>query len=142
MAEVQSIGAVDYKVPVVQPQEQYIEEVPSDIDNAPMVYDPEMEAKRKASSKMLGLTALGLIVAGGLGYWAGHSSGKKAVNNEELQKLKEAAQEVYDESKDACWFNGRKLKKIIQEKFKPFVKDTEEAAKDSEKKPPKRPTHS
>ena len=140
MAEVQSIGAVDYQMPVVQPQDKYVEEVPADIDNSPMVYDPEIEAKRGASAKMLGLTALGLIAIGGLGYWAGHSAGKKSVNGDELNKLKDAAQEIYNESKEVSeecfggFFNGKKFAKNTQEKLKPFVKDAEEAAKDSEKK--------
>ena len=41
----------------------------------PMVYEPEVEQKKSASSNMLGMTAMGIIAAVGIGY--GISKGKK-----------------------------------------------------------------
>lgn len=123
MSEVQSIGTVDYQKPVIQPQEQYIEEIPSDINNSPLVYDPEIEAKRRASSKMLGLTALGLIAAGGLGFWAGHAKGAKnlAEIKETLKQINKEANEFVNE----CWlyrmFKPKTFAKKIADMTKKFI---------------------
>lgn len=99
MDPIKNTGVADYSIAV--PQNQYQTQAYEDYSTAPMVYDPEMEDKKKASSNMLGMTALGLLAIGGLGY--GIAKGRKVgdlkkqvtdltTKNETLTKNLEAAQ--------------------------------------------------
>ena len=150
MPEVQGIGATDYQMPAVQPQNQYMDE-PAAEEDMPMVYNPEDDVKRKAASSKLGLMCLAAIAIGGLGFWAGHTKGKKA-GNEEVKNLKEFIQNKHDAAKEADekskWFNGKRKEfvKSFIEDAKPYVEDAEKAAedvaKDADKKPVKKSVHS
>ena len=66
-------GAVDYAMTVPQNQNQV--EGYGDYSSMPMVYEPEVEQKKKASSNMLGMAALG-AVALGTAIYAAKKSGK------------------------------------------------------------------
>lgn len=68
MDPIKNTGAVDYAMTVPQNQEQV--QNYEDYSSMPMVYDPEMEQKKKSSSNMLGMVALGAIAAGGIYYGA------------------------------------------------------------------------
>ena len=139
MPEVQSIGAADYTMPVQQ--NQYAGQ-PSADDNVPGVYDPELEEKRKAASRGLGLSLLGTIIAAGIGVWAGHSWGK--AGKSELKQANEAMTEVLSdiakESKNVSdeafggFKNGKAFAKSVQEKAKPFIEEVEKTAEDAAKK--------
>lgn len=68
MEPIQNTGAVDYAMTVPQSQTQPKEY--EDYSSMPMVYDPEVEQKKKSSSNMLGMVALGAIAAAGVVYGA------------------------------------------------------------------------
>ena len=134
MPEVQNIGAANYAMPVQQ--NQYATEVPVE-DNIPMVYDPDMEAQKKAASNKLGLTLLGIALLG-TGLAAGRmwgKSGQKAAA-EELEKMKDVAKEVCNDAKKVenstlgGYRFGKDFAKTTQEKFKPFLEDAEKTAEE------------
>ena len=139
MPEVQSVGAVDYTMPVQQ--NQYAEQ-PISEDTVPMVYDPEMEAKKKAASAGLGLSILGTLIAAGIGVWAGHSWGKagKGELKQANEAMKEVLNDINKESKKVSdevlggFRNGKTFAKSVQEKVKPFIEDVEKTAEDATKK--------
>ena len=67
MDPIKNNGAMDYTM--TMPQQNNVQPTPEeDYSSMPMVYDPEVEEKKKASSNMLGMTALGLLAVGGMGY--------------------------------------------------------------------------
>ena len=115
MAEIQSIGAADYAMPVQQ-QNQYETEIPSE-ETTPMVYDPETEEKKSAASKMLGLTLLGVALVGG-GLLAGHAWGKAG---------KTIAKETQEELVNTLKENNETLKAALNE-AKDLIAETKESA--------------
>ena len=48
---------------IAMKQQVPMQEIPQDYSTMPMTYEPEVEEKKKASSNMLGLTALGILAA-------------------------------------------------------------------------------
>lgn len=69
MDPIKNTGAVDYAMTVPQNQAQDYGNY-DDYSTMPMVYDPEIEDKKNASSNMLGMTALGILGVAGLAYGA------------------------------------------------------------------------
>ncbi len=92
-------GAANYTMTVPQTTNNQIQEYP-DYSGMPMVYEPEVEQKKNASSNMLGLTALGILAIAGLGY--GYSKGKKVSGlKQEVAQLsaeKDAALKAKDDA--------------------------------------------
>ena len=92
-------GAANYTMAVPQTTNNQIQEYP-DYSGMPMVYEPEVEQKKNASSNMLGLTALGILAIAGLGY--GYSKGKKVSGlKQEVAQLsaeKDAALKAKDDA--------------------------------------------
>lgn len=89
MEPIKNAGAVDYAIALPQNQNQ-IQEY-DDYASMPIAYDPEMEQKKKASSNMVGLTALGLLAAGGIGVGIWKHKQVKGLKNEisELKTINE-----------------------------------------------------
>ena len=98
MEPINNSGAVNYAMTV--PQNNQIQQEYPDYSSMPMVYEPEVEQKKSASSNMLGLTALGILAIAGLGY--GYSKGKKVSGlKQEIAQLsaeKDAALKMKDEA--------------------------------------------
>ncbi len=98
MEPINNSGAVNYAMTV--PQNNQIQQEYPDYSSMPMVYEPEVEQKKSASSNMLGLTALGILAIAGLGY--GYSKGKKVSGlKQEIAQLsaeKDAALKAKDEA--------------------------------------------
>ena len=108
----------------------------------PMVYEPEIAEKKKSASGMIGLTALGIIAAGGLGFLAGRNGVKGLKNqvaelgtiNNELKTKLDAAEKKIEELTPAA-------KKTFKEKCKNFFgklkfwgkKNADKAAEDTKK---------
>ena len=92
-------GAANYTMTVPQTTNNQIQEYP-DYSNMPMVYEPEVEQKKNASSNMLGMTALGILAIAGLGF--GYTRGKKVSGlKQEIAQLsaeKDAALKAKDEA--------------------------------------------
>lgn len=139
MPEVQNIGAVDYSMPIQQ--NQYANDFSSE-ENMPMVYDPEMEAKKSAASNHLGLTLLGTAIAAGLGIWGGYALGSrnKGVIDGTNQAMKDALKDINGEAKKFAESNifkkgygGEKFAESIQQKAKPFIEEAEKIAEDAAK---------
>ena len=139
MPEVQSVKTTDYQMPVVQPQNQYME--PAAEEDMPMVYNPESTKHESHVMKYLGYLAISAALIAG-GYYWGHSAGKKSGGDED--KLKETVQELYNDAKNV--YNKYPWRKVqskttfirdLLEKLKSFVKDVEndskKAVKDCEK---------
>lgn len=97
MEPINSANATNYTMTV--PQNNQIQQY-SDYSSMPMVYEPEVEQKKSASSNMLGMTALGILAIAGLGY--GYSKGKKVSGlKQEIAQLsaeKDAALKLKDEA--------------------------------------------
>ena len=97
MEPINSANATNYTMTV--PQNNQIQQY-SDYSSMPMVYEPEVEQKKSASSNMLGMTALGILAIAGLGY--GYSKGKKVSGLEQeiaqLSSEKDAALKLKDEA--------------------------------------------
>lgn len=96
MDPIKNVGAVDYTMAVPQNQNQV--QGYEDYSSMPMVYEPEIEQKKQASSKMLGMTALGVLGAVGIGVGiAKHRqvSGLKTQIND-LTKAKDEALKAKD----------------------------------------------
>lgn len=96
MDPIKNAGAVDYAMTVPQNQNQV--EGYGDYSSMPMVYEPEVEQKKKASSNMLGLTAagvLGVVVGLGIGKkWGGKGVKEaQAMADEALKKYEAVAKE-------------------------------------------------
>ncbi len=161
MDPIKNVGANDYAMTI--PQQQNDAQVPQeDYSSMPMVYDPEMEDKKKAASSGLGMKALGAIAIAGLALWGGHAWGAKtaeaAKKSESLakeametalkakddalaqaKKLKEANDAAYEiaENKHKGFFDGKKaLREDIKKALRPDEAETkkveEKAAKTAE----------
>ena len=161
MDPIKNVGANDYAMTV--PQQQNDVQVPQeDYSSMPMVYDPEMEDKKKAASSGLGMKALGAIAIAGLALWGGHAMGKKSAKGLEeametalkakddalkakddalaqAKKLKEANDAAYEiaENKHKGFFDGKKaLREDIKKALRPDEAETkkveEKAAKTAE----------
>ena len=85
MDPIKNNGAMDYTM--TMPQQNNVQPTQEeDYSSMPMVYDPEVEEKKIASSNMLGMTALGLLAVGGMGY--GFYKGRQVSGlNKEISKL-------------------------------------------------------
>ncbi len=161
MDPIKNVGANDYAMTI--PQQQNDVQVPQeDYSSMPMVYDPEMEDKKKAASSGLGMKALGAIAIAGLALWGGHAMGKKSAKGLEeametalkakddalkakddalaqAKKLKEANDAAYEiaENKHKGFFDGKKaLREDIKKALRPDEAETkkveEKAAKTAE----------
>lgn len=161
MDPIKNVGANDYAMTI--PQQQNDAQVPQeDYSSMPMVYDPEMEDKKKAASSGLGMKALGAIAIAGLALWGGHAMGKKSAKGLEeametalkakddalkakddalaqAKKLKEANDAAYEiaENKHKGFFDGKKaLREDIKKALRPDEAETkkveEKAAKTAE----------
>lgn len=97
MEPITNPNTVNYAM--TMPQNNQVQEYP-DYSTMPMVYEPEVEQKKSASSNMLGMTALGILAIAGLGY--GYSKGKKVSGlKQEIAQLsaeKDAALKLKDEA--------------------------------------------
>lgn len=80
MDPIKNAGAVDYTMSVPQNQNQI--QGYEDYSSLPMVYEPEMEQKKKASSNMIGLTAAG-VVGAAIGLGIGKKWGGKGLKTAE-----------------------------------------------------------
>lgn len=161
MDPIKNVGANDYAMTI--PQQQNDAQVPQeDYSSMPMVYDPEMEDKKKAASSGLGMKALGAIAIAGLALWGGHAMGKKSAKGLEeametalkakddalkakddalaqAKKLKEANDAAYEiaENKHKGFFDGKKaLREDIKKALRPDEAETkkveEKAARTAE----------
>ena len=94
MEPITTPGTANYAITVPQQNTQ------ENYSTMPMVYDPAIEEKKSASSNMLGMTALGIIAALGVGY--GVSKGKKVSGLKQqiaqLSAEKDAALKLKDEA--------------------------------------------
>ena len=140
MDPIKNVGANDYAMTV--PQQQNDVQVPQeDYSSMPMVYDPEMEDKKKAASSGLGMKALGAIAIAGLALWGGHAMGKKSAKG--LEEAMETALKAKDDAlkaKDDALAQAKKLKEandaayeIAENKHKGFF-DGKKALRDDIKK--------
>ena len=140
MDPIKGASAVDYAMTVPQNQNQI--QGYEDYSSMPMVYEPEIAEKKKSASGMIGLTALGIIAAGGLGFLAGRNGVKGLKNqvaelgtiNNELKTKLDAAEKKLEELTPAA-------KKTFKEKCKNFFgklkfwgkKNADKAAEDTKK---------
>lgn len=143
MDPIKNAGAVDYTMTVPQNQNQV--EGYGDYSSMPMVYEPEVEQKKKASSNMLGMAALG-AVALGTAIYAAKNRGKikdlklqnedLTVKNQDLKNKLDAAEKKIEELTPKSF--KEKLKEFFK-KLNPFKKknvekeaeNTAEKAKDA-----------
>lgn len=141
MDPINNVGAANYAMAVPQNQNQV--QGYDDYASMPMVYEPEMEQKKKAASNKLGLVALGAVALGSAIYGmkkGGQVKGLKTqveelstINNELKTKL-DAAEKKIEELTPAA-------KKTFKEKCKNLFgklkfwgkKNTEKAADDAKK---------
>ena len=139
MDPINGVNSQNYAISTPQQNNQ----IQNDYSSMPMVYEPEMEEKKKASSSMLGMTALGLLAIGGIGY--GIHRGKKvdglkqqisqlSAEKEALGKAKDEVTKALDKERTlTTWERFKRL-------FKPTSGLTEEevkarnAAKEAKKK--------
>ena len=140
MDPIKNVGANDYAMTI--PQQQNDVQVPQeDYSSMPMVYDPEMEDKKKAASSGLGMKALGAIAIAGLALWGGHAMGKKSAKG--LEEAMETALKAKDDAlkaKDDALAQAKKLKEandaayeIAENKHKGFF-DGKKALREDIKK--------
>lgn len=143
MDPIKNAGAVDYAMTVPQNQNQV--EGYGDYSSMPMVYEPEVEQKKKASSNMLGMAALG-AAALGTAIYAAKNRGKikdlklqnedLTVKNQDLKNKLDAAEKKIEELTPKSF--KEKLKEFFK-KLNPFKKknvekeaeNTAEKAKDA-----------
>lgn len=148
MDPINGVNAQNYAVAAPQGQNNQVQDT-QDYSSMPMVYEPEIEEKKKASSNMLGMTALGVLAIGGIAY--GVSRGKKVSGlkqeiaqlsaekealgkaKEEALKAKEEAVKAKEDIQVAC---GEDLsgwwKRIFKRFFNPEANMTQEG-KDARK---------
>ena len=148
MDPINGVNAQNYAVAAPQGQNNQVQDT-KDYSSMPMVYEPETEVKKKASSNMLGMTALGALAIGGIAY--GVSKGKKVSGlkqeiaqlsaekealgkaKEEALKAKEEAVKAKEDIQVAC---GEDLsgwwKRIFKRLFYPEANMTQEG-KDARK---------
>ena len=148
MDPINGVNAQNYAVAAPQGQNNQVQDT-QDYSSMPMVYEPETEVKKKASSNMLGMTALGVLAIGGIAY--GVSKGKKvsglkqeiaqlSAEKEALGKAKEEALKAKEEAlkakKDIQVACGEDLsgwwKRIFKRFFNPEANMTQEG-KDARK---------
>lgn len=102
MEPINSVNTQNYAVAAPQGQNNQVQDT-QDYSSMPMVYEPETEEKKKASSNMLGMTALGVLAIGGIAY--GVSKNKKVSGlKQEIAQLsaeKESAEKLKDEATKA-----------------------------------------
>lgn len=102
MDPINSVNTQNYAVAAPQGQNNQVQDT-QDYSSMPMVYEPETEEKKKASSNMLGMTALGVLAIGGIAY--GVSKNKKVSGlKQEIAQLsaeKESAEKLKDEATKA-----------------------------------------
>ena len=102
MDPINGVNAQNYAVAAPQGQNNQVQGT-QDYSSMPMVYEPEIEEKKKASSNMLGMTALGALAIGGIAY--GVSKGRKVSGlKQEIAQLsaeKESAEKLKDEATKA-----------------------------------------
>ena len=102
MDPINGVNAQNYAVAAPQGQNNQVQDT-QDYSSMPMVYEPETEEKKKASSNMLGMTALGALAIGGIAY--GVSKGRKVSGlKQEIAQLsaeKESAEKLKDEATKA-----------------------------------------
>jgi len=140
MEPINNVGAANYAITVPQNQNQI--QGYDDYASMPMVYEPEMQEKKKASSGMVGLTALGVIAAGGLGFLAGRK-GIKNLNNQlgELRTINDELKTKLDVAEKKIEELTPAAKKTFKEKCKNFFgklkfwgkKNSDKAAEDVKK---------
>ena len=137
MEPIKNVGTTAMTVPQNQNQIQGYE----DYSSIPMVYEPEIEEKKKASSNMLGYTALALAIVGGIGFAVKHKEVKNLKKQaESLMSEKEALQSQLDNAnakiqqleskptKKGLWakikgiFKSKKSKKAQKTETKPETK--------------------
>ena len=113
MEPVKNIGTADYamSVPASQIQAQNY----TDYSSMPMVYEPEVEEKKKASSNMLGMTMLGIIAAAGVGYGIYKGKGVKNLKNQ-ITDLTAQKDQIAKQLDDA----NAKIKELENSKKKGF----------------------
>ena len=106
MDPINGVNTQNYAVAAPQVQNKQVQDT-QDYSSMPMVYEPETEVKKKASSNMLGMTALGALAVVGIGYGIHKSkkvSGLKqeiaqlSAEKEALGKAKEEALKAKDEA--------------------------------------------
>ena len=148
MDPINGVNAQNYAVAAPQGQNNQVQDT-QDYSSMPMVYEPETEVKKKASSNMLGMTALGVLAVVGIGYGihngrkvsglkqeiAQLSAEKEALGKakEEALKAKEEAVKAKEDIQVAC---GEDLsgwwKRIFKRFFNPEANMTQEG-KDARK---------
>lgn len=122
MDPIKGAGTNAYAVTVPQNQVQGGYE---DYSSMPMVYEPEMEEKKKASSNMLGMTALGILGIAGLGVGIYKHTKVKGLKNQinELTSKNEVLTKELDEAqakiKDLTPKTWKEKFKALGEKLKP-----------------------
>ena len=148
MDPINGVNAQNYAVAAPQGQNNQVQDT-QDYSSMPMVYEPETEVKKKASSNMLGMTALGVLAVVGIGY--GIHNGRKVIGlkqeiaqlsaekealgkaKEEALKAKEEAVKAKEDIQVAC---GEDLsgwwKRIFKRFFNPEANMTQEG-KDARK---------
>ena len=139
MDPIKNAGAVDYAMTVPQNQNQV--EGYGDYSSMPMVYEPEVEQKKKASSNMLGMAALGAVALGTAIYAAKikdlkFQNDELTVKNQDLKNKLDAAEKKIEELTPKSF--KEKLKEFFK-KLNPFKKknvekeaeNTAEKAKDA-----------
>ena len=138
MDPIKGASAVDYAMTVPQNQNQI--QGYEDYSSMPMVYEPEIAEKKKSASGMIGLTALGIIAAGGLGFLAGRNGVKGlknqvaelgTINNELKTKLDAAEKKTF---KEKCKNFFGKLKFWGKKNADKAAEDTKKAADEANKK--------
>ena len=97
MDPINGVNAQNYAVATPQKDNNQVQDS-QDYSSMPMVYEPEIEEKKKASSNMLGMTALGIAAAVGITYGAIKSK-KVSGLKEEITQLK-AEKEIIEKTKD------------------------------------------
>ena len=141
MDPINGVNTQNYAVAAPQVQNKQVQDT-QDYSSMPMVYEPEIEEKKKASSNMLGMTALGALAVVGIGYGIHKSkkvSGLKqeiaqlSAEKEALGKAKEEAVKAKEDIQVAC---GEDLsgwwKRIFKRFFNPEANMTQEG-KDARK---------
>ena len=136
MEPINNNGVVNY--PVTMPEQEAIQ---NDYATMPVEYDePEIAEQKKASSNMIGMTALGVLGAAGVIYGAvKHKSCKSAKNaladmTAERDKL---AQELDTANKKIEELTPKSFKERIKNWFKkhnPFSKKNDKQAAEEAKK--------
>lgn len=126
---VENVGMQDY-VAALPPQGQTVPQ--EEIAMPPMIYDEELETKKKASSNMLGYTLLGIATAAGIGFGLVKNHKLKAANAkiEELGQRLDTANKALD--KEWSFKLGERIKRVFKKNAylnKEEIKQAEAARK-------------